>query len=60
MAVFSTRYRQKLQKESHQEDIPERHSCVCVHCGQQFSGEEKIGFINTSFDTEFAESDDNS
>ena len=61
MAVFTTRYREKLRKEKHQEDIPESHSCVCAHCGRRFPGEDEIGYSDTSagVDTDF-ENEDNS
>jgi hypothetical protein len=60
--LLLTRHREKLKKEKHekdeklQKDISERHSCVCTHCGQQFPGENEIGYSDTSDD---AESEDN-
>ena len=61
-SVFTTRHCEKLQKEKHQEDISDSHSCVCAHCGRCFAGEEEIGYSNTSsVDTDnLAESEDNS
>jgi 5-methylcytosine-specific restriction endonuclease McrA len=57
MAVITTRHREKLQKEKYKEDTIESHSCVCAHCGRQFPGENEI---DTSVDTDLAESEDNS
>jgi hypothetical protein len=54
MTIF-TRHREKLQKEKHQEDVPERHSCICAHCGRQFPSDS-----DTFVDTDVAESEDNS
>ena len=60
MAVFTIRHHEKLRNEKRQEDISDNHSCVCAHCGQYFTGEEEIRYSDTSIDTDFAESKDNS
>lgn len=52
-----TRHREKLREEKNQKDIPEGHSCICVHCGRQFSGENENGYSDTSVDEDLAQTE---